>query len=280
MKNHMNVKDTALIEALTTKYGKAGVTTAINRLTEGVNSNATDSPKVYVGTYAKYNNGDLTGEWVDLSDFSDKDDFIEHCLEIHSDEAEPELMFQDYENIPDNMISESDINEDFWEILSYIDGYGYQFIMDVMDARGIDSVSELETYLDNMVVYYTDSVETAVQMYCDDGMMTDDKKFCEQYFDYDSFGRTLKDNGAFDYRYDDVEDADERAEIEDEIDNMSDSEAAEEYIMMCGGLDNAVRKNDLPNYIDYNAFMRDLEYDCTFVESEINGESVVAILFE
>ena len=27
---------------------------------------------VYVGTYAKYNNGSLSGAWLNLSDYSDK----------------------------------------------------------------------------------------------------------------------------------------------------------------------------------------------------------------
>ena len=51
--------------------------------------------RVYVGTYNKYNNGSLFGKWLDLSDYSDKD------------EQEPEFMFQDYENIPETLISES-----------------------------------------------------------------------------------------------------------------------------------------------------------------------------
>ena len=33
--------------------------------------------KVYVGTYAKYNNGSLSGAWLDLSDYSDKEEFYE-----------------------------------------------------------------------------------------------------------------------------------------------------------------------------------------------------------
>ena len=36
--------------------------------------------KVYVGTYAKYNNGSLFGAWLDLSDYSDKEEFYEACL--------------------------------------------------------------------------------------------------------------------------------------------------------------------------------------------------------
>ena len=31
---------------------------------------------VYVGTYAKYNNGSLSGAWLDLSDYSDKEEFL------------------------------------------------------------------------------------------------------------------------------------------------------------------------------------------------------------
>lgn len=89
----MNRNDVMIIESLSTKYGKNGMISAINKLTEAENSVLSNSPRVYVGTYAKYNNGDLTGEWVELNDFSDKEDFIEHCYEIHSDEKTPELMF-------------------------------------------------------------------------------------------------------------------------------------------------------------------------------------------
>ncbi len=56
--------------------------------------------RIYVGTYAKYSNGSLQGEWVELSDFYDLDDFMERCAEIHEDEEEPEYMFQAWEEIP------------------------------------------------------------------------------------------------------------------------------------------------------------------------------------
>ena len=49
--------------------------------------------RIYVGTYAKYNNGSLQGEWVELSDFYDLGDFMERCAEIHEDEEEPGYMF-------------------------------------------------------------------------------------------------------------------------------------------------------------------------------------------
>ena len=62
--------------------------------------------RVYVGTYARYNNGSLFGKWLDLSDYSDKDEFLEACRKLHKDEQDPEYMFQDYENIPEALISE------------------------------------------------------------------------------------------------------------------------------------------------------------------------------
>ena len=77
--------------------------------------------RIYVGTYAKYNNGSLQGEWVELSDFYDLDDFIEHCAEIHEDEEEPELMFQAWEEIPDGLIDEGHLEENFFELRDELD---------------------------------------------------------------------------------------------------------------------------------------------------------------
>ena len=70
--------------------------------------------RVYVGTYGKYNNGSLFGAWLDLSDYSDKEDFYEACRELHKDEEDAEYMFQDWENVPENLIGESWISENFF----------------------------------------------------------------------------------------------------------------------------------------------------------------------
>lgn len=79
---------------------------------------ATTTARVYVGTYAKYNNGSIDGAWLDLEEYSDKETFIACCQELHKDEADPELMFQDWEGIPGGMISESHIDE---EVFAWLD---------------------------------------------------------------------------------------------------------------------------------------------------------------
>lgn len=59
-------------------------------------SSLTGEPSVYCGTYAKYNDGNLCGLWLDLSTFDGYDEFINFCKALHADEDDPELMFQDY----------------------------------------------------------------------------------------------------------------------------------------------------------------------------------------
>lgn len=57
--------------------------------------------RVYVGTYAKYNNGNIGGAWISLNNCDSYSDFLKKCASIHKDEQDPEFMIQDYENMPD-----------------------------------------------------------------------------------------------------------------------------------------------------------------------------------
>ena len=77
--------------------------------------------RIYVGTYRKYNKGSLHGEWVDMADFYDLEEFWERCAKIHEDEEEPEYMFQDWENIPEGLIDEGNLEENFFELRDELD---------------------------------------------------------------------------------------------------------------------------------------------------------------
>jgi len=79
-------------------------------------------PSIYVGTYAKYNASSLKGAWLNLSDYSDRDSFLEACAELHADESDPELMFQDFSGFPRSWYSESSAPpEILWEWLALSD---------------------------------------------------------------------------------------------------------------------------------------------------------------
>jgi len=81
----------------------------------------TTAPRVYVGTYHKYNCGSLAGAWLDLDDYADADDFYDACRQLHGDEADPELMFQDREGCPSEWVEESHISPHLWEWLELND---------------------------------------------------------------------------------------------------------------------------------------------------------------
>ncbi len=79
-------------------------------------TNATEA-RIYCGTYAKYNAGSIKGAWLTLSDYADRDEFLDACRELHKDESDPELMFQDFEGFPRAWYSESSVPDILWEWL-------------------------------------------------------------------------------------------------------------------------------------------------------------------
>jgi len=77
--------------------------------------------QIYVGTYAKYNNGRRARQWLTLTDDEDKEEFLEACAKLHEDEDEPEFKFQDTDGEHFDMITESDIDDDLFELVHSLD---------------------------------------------------------------------------------------------------------------------------------------------------------------
>lgn len=94
-------------------------------------TNCLDTFSIYVGTYAKYNNGSLQGSWLELSDYSNYNELLEAMRELHQDEDEPEFMFQDYECsqffIKQKLISECHLSANIYEIIEQINNSNYDF---------------------------------------------------------------------------------------------------------------------------------------------------------
>lgn len=152
--------------------------------------------RVYVGTYAKYNEGSIFGKWLDLSDYSDKEEFYDACRDLHSDEEDAEFMFQDYENIPSGLIGECWISDN---------------IFDVIEAVSDMDENEQEAFClwlnDGSQDIYTDDIHGLVNSFRDDyqGYYDDEEdyayevveqcydlpEFAQTYFDYAKFARDL-----------------------------------------------------------------------------------------
>ena len=152
--------------------------------------------KVYTSTYGKYNDGYLSGKWFELSDFETKEDFISACRELHKDEKDPELMFTDYEDIPNSLISECWISEHFFTLrntiqklpeceqepfMVWFENGGYD-----LDSENIENLIDLfrDEYFGSFDVEEDFAAHLVEECYS----LPD---FALTYFDYEKFARDL-----------------------------------------------------------------------------------------
>lgn len=216
-------------------------------------------PAVYVGTYGKYNNGSLEGGWVDLTQFSSKEEFLNYCYQkLHANERSPELMFQDYEYIPQIFISESSIDGRFWDFMNDDSDYSYDIKCAV--ANHVSDVDEYFNVIDDIHVYYgcDDMTDVAYQIVDDMGMPQN----LDYYFDYETFGRDCSFDGP-------SEDSDAETVYDEYGVSEGDDTALGETIVdnIYGGVEH-LDKQTLERYFDYEAFGRALESDGTWISSD------------
>ena len=156
-------------------------------------SAAHDLMTVYVSTYASYNSGSLRGAWVDLEQFSSKEEFLEHCRDMFPDEGDPELMFQDWQGIPEGFVSESSIEEIVWDFL--------RLSNDEQECIRLylDEVNGEERDLDRILECYIGAFESesdwAYQWWEESGMLGNVPGYAHAYIDFESYARDARLNG-------------------------------------------------------------------------------------
>ena len=144
------------------------------------NNSEDNHPAVYVGTYAKYNDGSLFGVWVDLVKCGDYNTFMDVCHNLHADEVDPELMYQDYECFPSAWYSESGIDEDTFDDRDAFDEFS--------EAFGNDCVESFrERYMGKWDSEKDFAEHIVDECYNLDNMMG----HLASYFDYDAYARDL-----------------------------------------------------------------------------------------
>lgn len=134
--------------------------------------NTSNAPAVYVGTYRKYNNGSLDGMWLDLTSFCDYDEFMDVCAYLHRDEDDPELMFQDWDNIPDCWRDESYFDEQtFDKIREWADMDSDE--QEAFDAfMGVFGEDDIDSFRERYEGQYDDMEEFARYIVEETGLLT------------------------------------------------------------------------------------------------------------
>ncbi|OJV16415.1 MAG: antirestriction protein [Dyadobacter sp. 50-39] len=175
--------------------------------------NLENAPRIYVGTYGQYNNGSLFGKWFDLTDYSDLKDFLQDCHEFHRNEFDPELMFQDWENIPDFLISECSLHKEAFtyfkatydmdgETAEALDIYCKQ--INYWPSNGYELDDQLEGFRESYQGFFGGSGKDATLEYTyqyveETGLLSDVPSTLEKYFDYEAFARDLFLGGYSEY---------------------------------------------------------------------------------
>lgn len=153
----------------------------------------------------------------------------------------------------------------------------FLFLLDVgKDAE--DALAEIG----NVQVSGGDLENAAYELLEDVGISDD---LADQYFDYESFGRDLRISGDLTNSLEDDlesarsdEDEDEVERLEEEIErleSLSDRELAEDFVDSIGSLKDAVGKDSLARYFDYEAFGRDMNLNGEWAEFRVDGTDYV-----
>lgn len=207
------------------------------------------TPSVYVGTYKKYNNGSIKGEWVDLTNFDSKEEFIEYCKELHNDEGDAELMFQDWENIPDCFIGESYISEELWDL--YINNDDYDYDIKYAIGNEANDASDYESKIQNCYIFYDCNNMTDVAQEYINEIGEIPEYWLNNFIDYEQIGKDC----AMDW--DDSEGSIYSAYGVDEDNDYELGYA----IISEGGID----KQQIEYYIDYEKAGREISMEHSFI---------------
>ena len=143
------------------------------------------TPRIYVGTYAKYNNGSIQGAWIDL-DGHDEASFAEACAELHKDEADPELMYQDCEGFPTGLYHESSIDPRIWDYieLSEHEREIFAAYLEDVDQTGTPKQAE-EAYAG-----HADSEAAWAESFLDEtGTLNEVPESLRSYIDFEAYAR-------------------------------------------------------------------------------------------
>ena len=146
---------------------------------------------IYVSTYAKYNAGNLDGKWLDPSEYDNLEDFLTACKELHKDEADPELMFQDFEGFPYGFYSESKIRPELWDYWIGRDSGEQEAISAFLQIYNVD---HLESFEEKYVGLYESGEHWAAE-YIESAYDLKELGDLAYYIDYEKYAREASWNG-------------------------------------------------------------------------------------
>ena len=151
--------------------------------------------RIYVGTYAKYNAGSIAGAWINLEGH-DKDSFAAACRELHQNESDPELMFQDYEGFPKEFYHESHISDSLFDWLE-LGGDDRELLAVYVDS--VNSDGDIGQARDSFEGKADSEADWAAEHLESTGGLDGVPEHLKNYIDFESFARDARLGGGISF---------------------------------------------------------------------------------
>ena len=256
-----------------------------------------ETPRIYVADLEAYNNGRLTGEWLDLADYKDADELMDAIQDVLKKSGGEEYAIHDVEYVPRSLYSEYMSRNDFealYEVMETAKRFDLplEVVQEIVSQYGEGGVDEFYGKYDN-------AEDFAMQLVDDIGIESFNSY--EYYMYVTDTDRRLIAQEQADFYVDDIRNEDggnrliEEAGMDVDEYEEADSEMQEEmldkareivyddyYDTWYEGLDDP--KNFLVDEqgiydtesfanlsfvnVDYEKLGRDLDQDYTFIEHD------------
>ena len=161
-------------------------------------NNDNREPKIYVASLAHYNNGELVGKWMNLTDYSSSDELMSSIgayiasLTCYGEPCE-EYAIHDYEYLPFNICEYAgrDTFDKIYSILELSNEYDIDAISAFCNHFGVDS---LESFGDAYVGQYDSELDFTYQYVEDCLDLEKTMGNLSIYFDFKRFSLDLFSN--------------------------------------------------------------------------------------
>jgi len=142
-----------------------------------------------VNTFAKYNKGMMSVTTVNPGAYSTAEAFFNRCKEIHSDESNPEFMFESPNGLPTAILNEHSLN---WPLMAELvcqekNGNGAAFIT-FIGLKGESVAYLFETSYCGFAASEHDALEIIVDV---DSLIEQIPARLRNYVDLDAYARDL-----------------------------------------------------------------------------------------
>lgn len=147
-------------------------------------------PRIYVANLAKYNDGKLVGQWIDVP--TDRDELLEAIQAIV---GQDEWAIHDSEGLPKSLQSEHPDLNDLARFAELCEEHDEDLLLAAVENFNGDLDAAEKALTEHFQGTFSDLGEYAAQQAEDNGDLRDVPRYIQEFIDFDTMGKSYEDNG-------------------------------------------------------------------------------------